>query len=108
MLHQLHTTSDSPDPMVREYHVSFLTAIQTHSPSVLLGLESVFLRRLSGSALEAALHKWARDRCPYSWVIPIARHTMDRWERNPTMSRTTWKLPRVQEAAVWDDAPFAF
>jgi hypothetical protein len=108
MVEHLYSTAECLDPMIREYRVSFLTAIQTFAPSVLRDLESVFLQRLSGSALKSALHKWAQDHCLYFWVIAIARHTMERWERNPTMSRTTWKLPRVQAAAVWDDAPFSF
>ena len=105
MLEPLYTTSDSLDPMIREYRVSFLMAIKTLAPSVLRDLESVFLRRLSPSVLERALREWAQDHRLYFWVIEIAHRTMDRWERQPTMSRTTWKLPRVRESAVWDDAP---
>jgi len=110
MLEHLCTTSDSLDPMIREYRVSFLRALETFAPSVLHDLESVFLQRLSGSVLERALSQWAQNHRLYApWVIETARRTMDRWERQPTMSRTTWKRPPVVGmAAVWDEAPLSF
>ena len=96
------------DPRMRDCRISYLNAIQRFAPWVLSELDAIFQRRLSGRDLERALNKWAKDYSLFPWMAEIALATMDRWERNPGMSRTTWKLPPVQTAAVWDVAPFSF
>jgi hypothetical protein len=108
MLEPLNTTSNELDPVTREYRVSFLKAIEKFIPSVLRDLEIIFGKRFSDPDLERALRKWAQHHRLYSWVLKIARTTMDYWERQPKMSRTTWKLPPVQMAAVWEDERFSF
>src|ERR1035437_3153496 len=108
MLEPLNTTSDSLDPITREYRVSFLIAIQKFVPSVLCDLDIIFRRRFSDPDLERVLSNWAQHHRLHWWVLEIARATMDLWERQPKMSRTTWKLPPVQMAAVREAKPFSF
>ena len=108
MLQSPNITFNELDPLIREYRVSFLKAIEKIIPSVLCDLEIIFEKRLSDPDLERALSNWVQHHRLYSWVLKIARRTMDYWERQPKMSRTTWKLPPVQMAAVWEDELFSF
>jgi hypothetical protein len=108
MLQLPNLTSNELDPVTREYRFSFLKAIEKFNPSVLRDLEIIFGRRFSDPELERVLRQWAHHHCMYPWVLKIARTTIDYWERQPKILRTTWKLPPVQTAAVWDDTPFSF
>jgi hypothetical protein len=107
MLEPLNTTSNELDPITREYRISFLKAIQKFVPLVLRDLESIFLLRLSDPDLERALSNWVQGHRLSPWVLEIGRRTMEYWKRQPKMSRTTWKLPPMQMAAVWEDKPFS-
>jgi len=108
MLPPPNMTSKELDPRTREYRVSFLKAIEKFVPSVLCDLEIIFLQGFSDLDLGPVLRKWAHHHRMYPWVVEIAHRTMDYWERQPKMSRTMWKLPPVQMAAVWEDEPFWF
>jgi hypothetical protein len=108
MLQSPNMTSNELDPLTRKYRVSFLKAIEKFIPSVLCDLEIIFGKRFSDPDLERVLRKWAQHHHLYPWVLKIARTTMDYWERQSKISRTTWKLPPVQMAAVWEDKPFSF
>jgi hypothetical protein len=108
MLQPPNMTFHELDPLTREYRVSFLKAVEKFMPSVLRDLDAIFLRRFSGTDLDRALSKWAQHHHMYRWTLEIARRTTKRWAHHPRTSRTTWKLPPVQTAAVWDVSPFSF
>ena len=101
-------TSNALDPAIRECRESFLRAVEKYMPAVLRDLKVIFEKRLTGPDLDRALNSWADHHHLYPWILEIARRTMDYWTRQPGMSRTRWKLPQVQTAAVWDETPFLF
>ena len=107
MLQPPNMTSSALDPTILECRIAFLRAVEKYMPAVLRDLEIMFERQLTGPDLDRTLIRWAELHHIYPWAIKIARGTLARWERGSQTSRTRWRLPQVQTAAVWDAAPFS-